>query len=173
MATDCQLAREPLRCAQQWPATGCYRGVIQYKENSMPTDNKATSKHLLELWGDNALHKSDDYLAANYVNHQLPDAAGGTPDKSAEQWKALVAEFHKGFSNVKMEVLLQVAQGDYVCSRWRMTAKHTGTFANLAATGKTSTWTGVHTDLYKGDKLVESWVDWDKYSFLDGLGLVS
>ncbi len=68
----------------------------------MSADYKATSRHLLELWGDNALHESDDYLAANYVNHQMPDAAGGTSTKSLEEWKALVADFHKGFSDVKM-----------------------------------------------------------------------
>ena len=139
----------------------------------MSADHKETSRHLLELWGDNALHQAADYLAAGYVNHQMPDAAGGTSTKSREAWEALVADFHHGFSDVKMEVLLQVAEGDYVCSRWRLTARHTGTFKGLSGTGKTSTWTGTHTDRYEGGKLVESWVDWDKYSFLEGLGLVN
>ena len=139
----------------------------------MPTDHKSTSKHLLELWGDNTLHLATDYLSPNYVNHQMPDAAGGVSAKSMEEWKALVAEFHAGFSDVKIEILLQVAEGDYVCSRWRLTATHTGTFKNLKGTGKTSSWTGVHTDRYEKDKLVESWVDWDKFGFLDGLGLVN
>jgi predicted ester cyclase len=138
----------------------------------MTVDHKEISKELLELWGDNALHKSPDYFSPQYVNHQMPDAAGGTSTKSLEQWKALVADFHKGFSDVKMEVLLQVAEGNYVCSRWRMTGKNTGNFEQYAATGKTTTWTGVHTDRYEDSKLVESWVDWDKYSFLEGLGLV-
>jgi predicted ester cyclase len=137
----------------------------------MGANHKATSKDLLELWGDNAPHKSTEYLARNYVNHQMPDAAGSTSTKSLEEWKALVADFHNGFSDVRMEVLLQVAEGDYVCSRWRLTAKHTGPFKDLAATGKATTWTGVHTDRYAGDKLVESWVDWDKSSFLEGLGM--
>lgn len=139
----------------------------------MSADHKETSRHLLELWGDNALHQSDSYLAAGYVNHQMPDAGGGTSAKSLEEWKTLVADFHQGFSDVKMEVLLQVAEGDYVCSRWRLTATHTGTFKDLSSTGKTTIWTGTHTDRYEGGKLVESWVDWDKYSFLEGLGLVS
>jgi predicted ester cyclase len=139
----------------------------------MTTDHKETSKELLELWGDNALHKSPDYFAPQYVNHQMPDAAGGTSTKSLEEWKTLAADFHKGFSGVNMEVLLQVADGDYVCSRWRVTGKNTGKFEKYAATGKTTTWTGVQTDRYEGGKLVESWVDWDKYSFLEGLGLVS
>ncbi len=139
----------------------------------MPTSHKETSKYLLELWGDNALNRSDDYLAANYINHQLPDAESGTSIKSLGEWKALVADFHKGFSDVKMEVLLQISEGDYVCSRWRLTAKHTGEFKNLVGTGKTSIWTGVHTDRYEGGKLAESWVDWDKFSFLEGLGLIN
>jgi len=138
----------------------------------MSADHKATSKHLLELWGDNVPHRADDYLGANYVNHQMPDAAGGTSVMSLAEWKALVADFHKGFSDVKMEVLLQVAEDHYVATRWRMTGKHTGTFDDLPATGKTTTWTGVSTDRYEADKLVETWVDWDKYSFLEGLGLV-
>ncbi|WP_072690645.1 ester cyclase [Rhodococcus marinonascens] len=137
----------------------------------MATNHKSTSKHFLELWGDNAMHRSDDYLAASYVNHQMPDAAGGTSTKSLAEWKSLLAGFHEAFSDVKMEVLLQVHERDYVCSRFRMTGKHTGAFEGLAATGKTSTWTGVDTDRYEDGKLVETWVDWDKYSFLDGLGL--
>ncbi len=125
----------------------------------MAIDRKACSKHLLELWGDNAIHVSSDFLSDNYVNHQFPDAAGGTSSKSLGEWKALVADFHKGFSDVKMEVLLQVAEGDYVCSRWRMTATNTGAFPQANSTGKTTTWTGVHTDRYQGNQLVESWVD--------------
>ncbi|QEG37663.1 ester cyclase [Bythopirellula goksoeyrii] len=138
----------------------------------MAIDQKATSKQLLELWGDNSVHKADDHLSAAYVNHQMPDAAGGTSSKLLAEWKGLVTDFHQGFSDVNMEVLQQVAEGDFVCSRWRMTGKHTGTFGALEATGKTTTWTGVHTDRYEGDQLVESWVDWDKFSFLEGLGVI-
>jgi predicted ester cyclase len=127
----------------------------------------------LELWGDNAPHRSADYLAPQYINHQRPDAAGGKSNKSLQEWKALVADFHAGFSNVKMEVLLQVGEGNYVCSRWRMTGKHTGKFKEYPATGKTTTWTGTQTDRYEDGKLVESWVDWDKSSFLEGLGLAA
>ena len=71
-----------------------------------------------------------------------------------------------------MEVLTQIAEGDLVASRWRLTGTHTGAFRGLEPTGKATTWTGMHTDRYDGDQLVESWVDWDKYSFLEGLGLV-
>ncbi len=138
----------------------------------MPSDNKTTSKHFLELWGDNAIHLATDYLSDDYINHQMPDASGGTSTLSLDEWKNLVSSFHDGFTEVKLEMLLQVAEGDYVCNRWKMTAKHTGSFVDLAPTGKTTTWTGVQIDRYKGGKLVESWVDWNKYGWLEGLGLV-
>ncbi len=138
----------------------------------MSANHKATSKQLLEQWGDNTVHKSVDFIAANYVNHQMPDAAESQSTKTLDEWKTLVSNFHKGFSDVKMEVLQQVAEGDFVSSRWQMTARHTGTFAGHPATNKTTTWTGVHTDRYEGGKLAESWVDWDKYSWLEGLGLI-
>ncbi len=138
----------------------------------MSADRKATSRDFLQLWGENAPHNADELVAPSYTNHQMPDAAGGTSTLSLAQWKALVADFHRGFSDVKMEILLQVAEGDYVCTRWRMTGTHTGSFDDMAATGKASTWTGVGTDRYEGDRIAESWVDWDKFSFLDGLGLV-
>ena len=139
----------------------------------MAKEHKTTSRHLLELWGDNAVHHPLDNVAASYVNHQMPDASGGTSDKSLDEWKALLADFHQGFSDVTMEVMQQVAEGDLVCSRFRMKAKHTGLFEQHAATGKTTSWTGVQTDRYKDNQLVESWVDWDKFSFLEGLGLVA
>ncbi len=137
----------------------------------MPIDHKATSQQLLELWGDNAVHMAADFLSEDYVNHQMPDAAGGTSSKSLEQWKALVNDFHQCFSDVQIDILLQVAEGDYVCSRWRLTGTNTGNFRTAQSTGKTTSWTGVHTDRYEGDKLVESWVEWDMMSCLRGLGL--
>ena len=66
---------------------------------------------------------------------------------------------------------MQVAEGDLVATRWRLTATHTGDFVGIASTNKESTWTGVSTDRFENGKIVETWVNWDKYSFLEGLGL--
>ncbi|WP_444944087.1 ester cyclase [Microbulbifer sp. ZKSA006] len=139
----------------------------------MTNKHKEISRSLLELWGDNAPHKATAYLSSDYKNHQMPYAGGGTSVLSTQDWQKLVTEFHKGFSNVKMEVLLQVAEGDYVCTRWKLTATHSKKFQQYEATGKISSWTGVHTDRYQDGKLVESWVDWDKFTFMERLGLVT
>jgi len=139
----------------------------------MPSNHKETSKKLVESWADNAPQKTGSFLAEGYVNHQFPDPAGGTSTKTLQEWKDLVADIHNALSDLEVQVLLQVAEGDYVCSHWRATARHTGDFKDFAATGKTTTWTGTQIDRYEDGKVVESWVNWDKYCFLEGLGLVS
>ncbi|WP_157953987.1 ester cyclase [Microbulbifer sp. A4B17] len=139
----------------------------------MANKHKEISKSLMELWGDNTPHKATDYLAPDYKNHQMPYVGGDTSVLSLQGWQELVSEFHKGFSDVKMELLLQVTEGDYVCTRWRITATHTGKFKQYKATGKTTSWTGVHTDRFKDGKMVESWVDWDKFTFMEKLGILN
>ncbi|MEM1209595.1 MAG: ester cyclase [Planctomycetota bacterium] len=136
-------------------------------------NHKETSKHFIQLWGDNTPHLATDYVAPGYVNHQLPDAFAGTSTLDFAQWQALVKDFHEKFSDVRADILLQVAEGEYVSTRFEFTATNTGPFDDHhPATGNTSTWTGTQTDRYQDGKLVESWVDWDKYSFLKGLGLI-
>ena len=91
--------------------------------------------------------------------------------KSLVAWKELVAGYHEAFSNSRVKVLMQIAEGDLVANRWEITAVHTGSFMAAAATGNEVTWTGVQIDRIENGKIVESWVNWDKYSFLQGIGL--
>ena len=80
----------------------------------------------------------------------------------------LCIDFRTSFSDTKAEILLQIAEGDLVATRWQLTATHTGDFLGRAPSGKQASWTGVHTDRFAGGKIAESWVDWDKYRFLEG-----
>jgi predicted ester cyclase len=129
------------------------------------TENLKGSKEVLKSY-------HEDVVAGNYQNRQEPDAADGTSTKGLRGWKELLKSYHEAFSNSKVEILGQIAENDMVATRWRITADHTGKFAGFAPTQKQSTWTGVSTDRFENGKIVESWVNWDKYSFLKGLGLV-
>jgi predicted ester cyclase len=136
-------------------------------------DHKAMSRRALEMWASNNSDRAEDIFAEHYVNHQEPDVEGGVSDKSLEAWKKLVRDYHKAFSDSKLRVLTQIAEGDRVATHWTLSATHTGTFLGLAPTQKKATWTGIEIDRFEQGKIVESWVDWDKYRFLEQLGLVS
>lgn len=145
-------------------------GTAVARSRIMSIDHKQTSQHFLELWGDNVPHHPVDFLAEGYVNHQLPNARSDAPANiTTAEWQALLDEFHKGFSDVKIEILQQIEEGDLVATRFQMSATNSGGFAGLAATNKSATWTGVETDRYEGDQLAESWVNWDKTAMLDAL----
>jgi predicted ester cyclase len=139
----------------------------------MSVDNhKRVSRQALEMWASNNARSPEEIFAENYVNHQEPDVEGGISDKNLEEWKALVTAFHKSFSDSKVHILMQIAEGDLAATRWEFTATHSGDFMGLAPTGRNATWTGVQIDRFHDDKIAESWVSWDKYRFFEGLGLV-
>ncbi len=135
-------------------------------------DQKKMSQRAIGMWASNSSDRPEDIFAENYVNHQEPDVEGGVSNKSLQAWKELVNGYHESFSNSKVLVLMQISEGDLVSTRWEFTATHTGDFMGLAPTGKQVTWTGVQIDRFEDGKIVESWVDWDKYRFLEGLGIV-
>ncbi|OLT26714.1 hypothetical protein BJF83_03035 [Nocardiopsis sp. CNR-923] len=143
----------------------------------MALGNKEISRLALdvfgdELWNTGGLTELEDYLASNYRNHQLPDVRGGESVLDTDEWRKLLSDFHQGFSGARLEILGQVAEGDYVATRWRMTAKNVAEFAGNPATGRSTTWTGTSTDRFDGAKLAETWVNWDKYSYLAELDLI-
>jgi predicted ester cyclase len=103
-------------------------------------EHKGMSQRSIGMWASNNSDRSEDIFAENYVNHQEPDIEGGVSDKNLGVWKELVSEYHKSFSNSKVLVLMQIAEGDLVATRWEFTATHVGDFMGLAPTGREVTW---------------------------------
>ena len=133
---------------------------------------KELSRRAIEMWSSNNNDRPEDLFAVNYINHQEPDVEGGSSSKNLEEWKKLVGEYHKSFSDSRVSLLRQIAEGDLVATHWEITAKQTGDFKEISSTGTEVSWRGVSIDKVNDGKISESWVNWDKFSFLDGLGLV-
>jgi predicted ester cyclase len=87
-------------------------------------------------------------------------------------WKAIVAECHSAFSDFEVTILTQVAEGDLVATRWQFAGTQTGEYLGHKPSGKRATWTGVQIDRFENGKIVESWVDWDKYRLFNMLGIL-
>ncbi|HEX4998166.1 MAG TPA: ester cyclase, partial [Terriglobia bacterium] len=144
-------------------------GGISWK---MPFEQaKVMSRRLLEMWNSGSSDNPETVLDKTYINHQESDVAGGVRARNLEQWKELLDEFRKAFSKADIKVTMQVAEGDRVASRWEMTAIHTGEFMGAAPTNKRLTWTGIAIDRFENGKIAETWMDWDKYRFFEGIGL--
>ena len=124
------------------------------------------------MWGSNNTDKPEAVFAAAYVNHQESGAAGGVTSLDLTGWKAVVAENHRAFSDFEVRILMQIAEGALVATRWQFSATQTGPYLGHPPTGKRATWTGVQIDRFANGKIAESWVDWDKYRLFEALGFV-
>ncbi len=136
------------------------------------SDHKEISRRAIEMWASNNIDMPEDVLAENYVNHQKSDVKESADIRSLKTWKELVADFNKGFSYCTTICEMQIAEGDLVASRFQFTATNTGEYLGQPPTERQVRWMGIEIDRFENGKIVESWVDWDKYRFFQGLGFV-
>lgn len=126
-------------------------------------DKKNLAKRSLLLWASDNTDKAEEVFAVDYVNHQESAAVDGVKDLDLDGWRAVVEDNHHAFSDFQVRILIQIAEGDFVATRWQFSATQTGPYLGHPPTGKRATWTGVQVDRFENGKIVESWVDWDKF----------
>lgn len=72
-------------------------------------------------------------VADEFVNHS---AVEGQPHGRESLWNTFKNVLHAGLSDLKVEVLDQVAEEDKVTTRKRITGQHTGALLGIPATGR-------------------------------------
>ena len=135
-------------------------------------EKKELSARAIGMWGSGDFSLVGETFTESYVNHQEPDVDGGPKSIDLKPWTELAKRFHEAFSDTKVEILLQLGEGDLVATRWRFTGAQTGTYLGLAPTDKIITWTGTQVDRFEDGKIAETWVNWDMYSMFKQLGLL-
>lgn len=136
-------------------------------------EHKSLSRRQLEMWNDGNQDDPEQLFTADYVNHQESDVEGAGP-RDIDGFRSMVRNYHDAFSDSRVKVLAQVAEGDYVMTRWEVTATNSGDYPNVTpATHREISWTGVLTDRFEHGKIAETWVEWDEYGFLRRLGVIA
>ena len=127
--------------------------------------NKLIARRFIEeILGQGSLHLIDQIAVPGFVDHSLPN--GVTPGQS-------IAAFRAGFPDVKFTVEDQVVDGDKVVTRWVARGTHTGDLYGIPPTNRPMTLTGISIYRIANDKIVESWVEYDRMSMMQQLGIVS
>ena len=99
----------------------------------MSEANKAVIRRLVEEAEEKGnLAVLDEIVADDFVDHTplpgLPPTIDGV--------KALFAGLQEGFSNLRIEIAEQLADGDKVATRKRFRGTHSGPFLGIPASGK-------------------------------------
>jgi predicted ester cyclase len=94
-----------------------------------------------------------ELLAVTFVNHTAPPGA----PTDASVMIGFITGFHKGFSNVVVQINEVLAENDKVCLRKTITGTHTGEFMGKAATGKKVILNVIEIDILKDGKITDHW----------------
>jgi len=133
-------------------------------------ENKAVFRAIPEKiinTGDFA--SADTYIAHDYVEH-LPALPGGPTGLAG--FNAFFTMLRAAFPDLHYtieEPLL--AEADKVVGRATVRGTMQGAFLGMPATGKTATWTEMHTGRIVAGKMVEHWAAVDQLGMLQQLGL--
>jgi len=133
---------------------------------------KRMARQSLELWSNSRSGKAEDVFSSKYVNHQEPAAAGGVKGVDLQGWKAIVEGCRTAFPDLEVTIRNQIAEGVLVATRWQFEGTQTGAYLGRPPSGRRAVWTGVQIDRISDGKIVESWVDWDKYRMFEALGFL-
>ena len=133
-------------------------------------ENKAIVRRFLErIFTRGDPDVVDELAAPGFVVHDPSSEAG---DVDAQGVKESIAWSHNAFPELRVTIEDQVAEGDKVATRWRVSGTHQGEMTGAAPTGNQVTFTGTQTDYISGGKMVESWSNWDTLGMLRQIGAV-
>ena len=136
-------------------------------------EQKKLSRRSLEMWASTNMDQPEEIFSAIYTNHQETDAKGGEKSVNLEGWKDIVRANHRAVSNFNVQILMQIAENTLSP---RVRSSQPSTQVNtLVILQQISRWSGrrVQIDRFDNGKIVESWVDWDKYRLFEELGFLN
>jgi steroid delta-isomerase-like uncharacterized protein len=132
-------------------------------------DAKEVVRRLFEEPWTGDFSAVDEFVSPDYIGY---DAAEPEPIRGPAGLKANVEKYQAGFSNARITVDEQIAEGDVVATRWTGKGTHDGEIAGVAATGKEVTITGLTISRLENGMLVEDRSVWDTFGMLVQLGAV-
>ena len=136
----------------------------------MSAETKAIARRFLEeAFNGGNLDVVDELVAPEFVNH---DAALPEPMIGIEGAKASIAGYREAFPDLRLTIEEQVAEGEFVTTRWSARGTHEGDLLGMAPTGKQATVTGITIDRIVDGRFVESWTNWDTLGLMQQLGVV-
>jgi steroid delta-isomerase-like uncharacterized protein len=138
-------------------------------KGALMADSKLIVKRLFEEPWKGNFDAIDELVADTYIGY---DPSQPDPIRGPEGLKATVQQYIDAFSDARITVEDQFAEGDRVATRWTGRGTHSGEIACIAATGKEVTVSGLTFSRLDGGKVVEEWTNWDTLGMLVQLGAV-
>jgi steroid delta-isomerase-like uncharacterized protein len=145
------------------------KGKFQVKGGHMSERNKELVRRVIDqaVNGGN-LMAADELIASDYVYHE----ATAGEKRGREGFRHLVITYRTAFPNVRLTVNQQIAEGDWVVTRWTATGTHRGKLFGTPPTNKLVTVEGIVISRIADGKIAEEFECYDALGMMRQLGTV-
>jgi steroid delta-isomerase-like uncharacterized protein len=133
----------------------------------MTEDNKQVARRFFDAWTRGDLDAFDDLIAADAIDHDPHNPFAG--ETGPQVLRQAAAMYRAAFPDIVFTVEDQIAEGDYVATRWTARGTHDGELNGMPATGAAIETTGISIDRFVGGKSVEVWTNWDALGLMTQL----
>jgi steroid delta-isomerase-like uncharacterized protein len=128
--------------------------------------NKALVRRFVdEIFVQGSVDAVDELLADGFVGHTWP----GTGDGKADL-KNAIERVSQGLTEASFVIEDMIAEDDRVAVRLTASARHTGDFMGMPASGKTYSIGEIHIFRIRDGKFVEHWHQFDSMGMMRQLG---
>lgn len=135
----------------------------------MTDDLKAIARREVEMFSTGDFSIADEIYSEDYVAY---DPTKPEPIRGIEGAKEEAAGYRAAFPDLTLTIESQVAEGEYVVTRWTARGTHEGDLEGLAPTGKSATTGGISMTRIVDGKIVEDYTQWDALGLMTQLGAV-
>jgi steroid delta-isomerase-like uncharacterized protein len=136
----------------------------------MSAQNKAVAKRFYEAWNTRDLDAFDEIVGPDAVDHDAQNPYREMRGPAGA--KRAAGMYHSAFSDGRIQVHEQLADGDFVVTRWTGTGTHDGELMGMPPTGKSVEIAGITIDRIADGKIAESWTCFDTLGMMQQLGAI-
>lgn len=132
-------------------------------------EHKAAVRACFQAGTEGTLDALDAFVDPDFVLH---DPASPDEVRGIEGLRALIETHRKGLADLRVTVEHQLAEGDYVATRYTCRGRHGGDLIGVPATGREVAIAGLVISRFRDGKIVEEWEISDVFGLLGQIGAV-
>jgi steroid delta-isomerase-like uncharacterized protein len=133
------------------------------------TDKSTIVRRLYdEVWNKGNVKLVDELFTTNYVGNDPVE-----PTRGPNGVRDVVTKYRNAFPDCRLEIDQVLPAGDQVVVRWQYSGTHKNNFEGIPPTGRHVTGPGISIYRFKGDKIEESFDNWDALGMMQQLGVVT
>src|SRR3954465_4166773 len=141
------------------------------KGNKLSAEENKTvvRRGIEEMFNQGSLDAADELIAPAFLQH---DPAMPQEVRSPEDYKEFAAAYRVAFPDLHMVIEEQIAQGDFVATRWTRTGTHNGDLMGIAPTGNRVTQPGIKISRVSDGKVAETWEGYNPMVTMQQIGAI-